>query len=900
MSRDNVFLLKIIIFLSLVISVCCLYEDQIGKFDWRRSFLGKLQNGYFDSVGNDLILVTSEENVVAGLSAKSGEILWRQVLERNQRGDIKHAAFYTDTQSQVPQTTLLTVSGHTPALVRGWNPTTGVLLWEWSLTSHYPESREDLWFTDNLMLYHVIPFWGSHIEVTQYYASTGQQLKTGSSKISAAWMKEGRCVLAAPFFACAIENQVIVMNLISDNGQLFTKPLTKVSPEAPQVIPGLKAAIVVNGEIIPLDEHIYSGKIVSESKAFVAQIENKQVLMQSCIQDKVLKISANDLFTGESRSDLEVSFPFAESAQAPSIKDIKCRRKTETQPITCRILLDGADEAVILVQQGKVKWTREESLAHIVAVEMVDLPLSDDEGAIEDEFNSKDGDFFGAIARRLTSQVHQMKNIFLTVLGLGSMSTSSNVDHLVRDSFGLHKMIVILTNSGKLFGIDNISGRTHWMKYLQEMVHFTEDQSMKLVIQRTAKHFPHPAQYAVVGKQKDSNKGIIYQFNPVTGEPIQGGIIRLSHGIQQMTVLNEAESGNFLKALLILDENNRAHVLPDSEQIKANGMFLFTVRNEGDIFGYYIHATKKEIEAKMMWKLNLAGGSNSKVIQVAVKNPSEHVHSQGRVLSDRSVLYKYVNPNLVAIATFGLDAIHKYVINVHLVDVVSGSIVTTLTHRRAKGPLHMVHSENWLVYSYYNEKVRRTEITTIELYEGKIQANSTVWSSLNSPPVPLVERQSYIIPANVLSMKETITEKGITNKDVLIGLSTGAIVEMPWALLDPRRPVTMIGQNQVREEGVIPYIPELPLPSENVINYNQSISQIRGIYTAPSGLESTCLVIVHGLDIFVTRVAPSKTFDLLKEDFDYFLISIVLLALTVASYVVKHLASRKAIKQAWK
>lgn len=78
-----------------------------------------------------------------------------------------------------------------------------------------------------------------------------------------------------------------------------------------------------------------------------------------------------------------------------------------------------------------------------------------------------------------------------------------------------------------------------------------------------------------------------------------------------------------------------------------------------------------------------------------------------------------------------------------------------------------------------------------------------------------------------------------------VGISTGAIVEMPWHLLDPRRPV--LNTNQPREEGTIPYIPELPLSSESVINYNQSISRIKGIYTAPSGLESTSLVVAYGL-----------------------------------------------------
>lgn len=56
---------------------------------------------------------------------------------------------------------------------------------------------------------------------------------------------------------------------------------------------------------------------------------------------------------------------------------------------------------------------------------------------------------------------------------------------------------------------------------------------------------------------------------------------------------------------------------------------------------------------------------------------------------------------------------------------------------------------------------------TMELYEGKTQTNSTAWSSLDPPPLPMVERQSYIIPGSVVALKETITEKGITNKDIL-------------------------------------------------------------------------------------------------------------------------------------
>lgn len=61
-----------------------------------------------------------------------------------------------------------------------------------------------------------------------------------------------------------------------------------------------------------------------------------------------------------------------------------------------------------------------------------------------------------------------------------------------------------------------------------------------------------------------------------------------------------------------------------------------------------------------IWNVRL-GGHNSEqhIIGVASKNPIEHVHSQGRVLGDRSVLYKYINPNLVAFVTQAPDPTHK-------------------------------------------------------------------------------------------------------------------------------------------------------------------------------------------------------------------------------------------------
>ena len=78
----------------------------------------------------------------------------------------------------------------------------------------------------------------------------------------------------------------------------------------------------------------------------------------------------------------------------------------------------------------------------------------------------------------------------------------------------------------------------------------------------------------------------------------------------------------------------------------------------------------------------------------------------------------------------------------------------------------------------------------------------------------------------------------------------GGIFELTKLFLDPRRPVNPTPEH--REEGIIPYIPELPLQTEAFVNYNHSVFNIRGIHTAPAGLESTSLVLAYGLGKFFT------------------------------------------------
>lgn len=102
-------------------------------------------------------------------------------------------------------------------------------------------------------------------------------------------------------------------------------------------------------------------------------------------------------------------------------------------------------------------------------------------------------------------------------------------------------------------------------------------------------------------------------------------------------------------------------ILSQNTKLQAHGTFTYVADlNTGIVTGYSIGLNNKHLEAIEIWRINLGGLDNSqKIIKIASKNPNEHVHSQGRVLNDRSVLYKYVNPNLVAIVTQGTDNVYK-------------------------------------------------------------------------------------------------------------------------------------------------------------------------------------------------------------------------------------------------
>ncbi|XP_054250881.1 ER membrane protein complex subunit 1 isoform X1 [Indicator indicator] len=971
------------------------YEDQVGKFDWRQQYVGKLKFASLEaSQGSKKLIVATEKNVVAALNSRSGEILWRHVDKGTPEGVIDAMLIHGQDA--------ITVS-NAGRILRSWETNIGGLNWETSLDTgsfqvaslvglqdvvkyvavlkkaaislHYLSNGHQKWVehlpeseaTQYQMLYShgtgVIHVLGivpqSHLTILTFSVEDGEVTK--QIRVAAPWLESldglcgvvGEAVLVCvdmdsqSLYVCSLETeqemkQIPLQSLDLEFAEDFQPRILATQPNVIgasrtqfflQLSPshfsllqykqGLlshlrdfqQAALVsfaTTGEKTVAAVLTCRSELGNPPAEFAVALMFNSALFCLLLQDSLTcsnqtyNINLYLVETGQRLLDTTITFTLEQSGTKPQQLYIQVFLKKDDS-VGYRALVQTEDHMLMFLQQpGKVVWSREESLAEVVSLEMVDLPLTGAQAELEGEFGKKADGLLGMFLKRLSSQLillqawtaHLWKMFYDARKPRSQIKNEINIDNLARDEFNLQKMMVMVTASGKLFGIESSSGTILWKQYLRNV---RPGSSFKLMVQRTTAHFPHPPQCTLLVKDKETKKSFLYVFNPIFGKRSQVAPPVLKRPILQ-TLLLPIMDQDYAKVLLLIDDEYKVtpfpatkNVLRQLEEIAHSIFFYLVDAEQGKLSGFRL---KKDLTTEESWEVVIPT-ELQRIVAVKGKRSNEHVHSQGRVMGDRSVLYKSLNPNLLAVVTESTDTHHERTfIGIYLIDGVTGRIIHSSVQKKAKGPVHMVHSENWVVYQYWNTKARRNEFTVLELYEGTEQYNATAYSSLDRPILPQVLQQSYIFPSAISAMEATITERGITSRHLLVGLPSGAILSLPKALLDPRRPE--VPTEQSREENLIPYSPDVQIHAERFINYNQTISRMRGIYTAPSGLESTCLVVAYGLDIYQTRVYPSKQFDVLKDDYDYVLISSVLFGLVFATMITKRLAQVKLLNRAWR
>ncbi|CAF0712899.1 unnamed protein product [Brachionus calyciflorus] len=953
-----------------------LFEDQAGSYDWRQQYIGRPLYTKIDTNLNRLF-IASEQNALACVNLKSGNIVWRKVFEIGEAGQIDHVIWALKE---------IVVVSNNGQRVQGFDYNRGFATWEYSLFGEQTQKqkilsvvskkeKESYYLANNKHLCLVgsrekicieLPtddgfvtanlFETDHgVFVIRFKDTTAQKLQYNtqlSSLLSKTILndleshKNLQCMnsLDSNYLSCYSDQISSIFTTEIKSGNANSLPLTiqksiLSSDREPRLAWSSKDFFLIEtlSEDDGLNLYLFKKeqnendlvllKKIESVQAYdqVSHSQNSFLIYSKYIGKNKLNFYTFDLKKSQERTDLLISANVLNSEDILQLEASVTENKNSQLSVTVSCFFKDYSLSVFN-QQGVKYFTREEALAYISTVEMVDFPLLHLQEEFEDEFGStKQDNLITMFYKRIKTQLIMLKEFIqidlvqkVTSLLQNSPMTKKSqsgisLDEITRDEFNLNKIIVAVTSIGKVFGIyTSANGKILWSFYLKNTIAFKfnkvrDENTIPFFVQRTAAHVPYEPQCVLISKANDQNGSLktrVYFFNPLTGRaskdaPKEGYLV--DYQVKQAFLSYQMDS-HYLKPVVLFDTENRIHVFPQSSisdlQAKSSNKptIIFSTQRENDnlntLTGYSLSYSNEPLPE--VWRLNF---EDEKISAIASKLSNDRIHSHGKILGDRSVLYKYLNPNLVGVVTTGQDSQNVPYVNVYLVDTVTGSVVNSFNHKRCKGPVNIVHSENWFFYSYYNMKFRRHEVTSVELFEGDIQNNSTHFSSLDDIK-PIVFSKSYIVQRSFDSMQVTLTEKGISTKDVIVACQYGVIMEIPWILIDPRRPIKMTEVE--REENLLPYMPEIPLNYEFTLNYYNYVYNTRGISTAPSGLESTSLVFTYGLDIFFTRVFPSKTFDMIREDFDYFFITTLMVGLVLGTLLTKKLAAASNLKKAWK
>ncbi|PHJ25875.1 transmembrane protein [Cystoisospora suis] len=188
--------------------------------------------------------------------------------------------------------------------------------------------------------------------------------------------------------------------------------------------------------------------------------------------------------------------------------------------------------------------------------------------------------------------------------------------------------------------------------------------------------------------------------------------------------------------------------------------------------------SKCTLATQKSWSLPY-GQSGQMIAAAARPLHSDYPHVPVLVTGNISIVYKYINPNLMAVIT---QPQHKGDVEsglggsltLSLINLTDGAVVyAELLPPGASLPLHLVVYDNVVLTHYWNLQHTRFEVHIVELQDA--QKDQGPWSIIFSAarhivptltgfglPPPTFLAQTYIIPTGVRALGVSATQHGIT------------------------------------------------------------------------------------------------------------------------------------------
>jgi len=424
---------------------------------------------------------------------------------------------------------------------------------------------------------------------------------------------------------------------------------------------------------------------------------------------------------------------------------------------------------------------------------------------------------------------------------------------------------------------------------------------------------------------------MIHWMDPLTGKDLLSQASPASAGIASLMPFPQADrDAKQVQAFVIVDEKHQVYALPS----QGENMELLA-KNSDRLFHFEVNRAEQAVQGFAIGKSPTAGNELVRLWNLELGSIGEHIvaatspehrewdHVPVHIKGDASILYKYINANMMAVATEDIGKGNVTSLNLYVLDAVTGHVLHQSRVIGAAQPVHLVACDNWVLMHYWNEKRTRFELTVVELFESKTDDgpwnilfgankgnNFTTSAHHLETPVPL--QQTYIFPAGVTSMGVTATLKGITPRSIIMGLTTDHLYTISKDWLNPRRPYMsspgVVDKDKsvpaqfapTKEEPVPPYAPVMPLKPTDVLTYYNPCRQVAGIVSSPTALESTSLIFSFGLDLFFTPVQTAKAYDVLSPSFNYPLLYASVGAVAIGLIITHFLSARRTLNDKWR
>jgi len=436
-----------------------------------------------------------------------------------------------------------------------------------------------------------------------------------------------------------------------------------------------------------------------------------------------------------------------------------------------------------------------------------------------------------------------------------------------------------------------------------------------------------------------------------------------SSGCRQVALLVHSDN-----TVSVIPDTARSRTIVDEAVLAAgkNGLFVHSIDKHTGEFRSQIVTRKAGSDSFDLVTVGTTvfDPSQEKIVNVAYPRRGEVIQSPSTVLGDESLLLKYLNPHLVVIVTEATPTFFSEIspdadeesangfynslstgsssekkrkplgaakpgegppsvsntaapsLFVSLVDSVSGQILHRVSHSHVDSAGQLVEatnvpavvSENWVVYTFFNQRTRRTDVGVLTLHEGMIDKNGITafsapeqemaFSSLESAK-PIVLSRTFGLAKAVSALGVTSTKAGISSKQFMFATGNDQVISLDRRFLDPRRPNGDLKESE-KMEGLMKYSPMLPIIPFLTPSHVLEVSSVQSISSASAHVESQSLVLAFGgPDVFFSRVSPSKGFDLLPDDFNRGLLTVVVVGLLVALNVIQRMNKKKMVTSFW-